>query len=110
MASWLCLSFLLLLNAVSIRVSAQMLLVNSSIRITCVVPHRPENRKLIVAVEGYRTSEYQLDGESAPGVFQNLYDWVPCGVQAVSCTLIESTGKAYRAALPVQVGGCDARE
>lgn len=99
----------LFLSVISIRVLPTVLLAGQSIRITCVIPQRPENRKLVIAVEGYKESEYQLDGEASPGIFQRVYDLVPCDVEAVSCTLVESSGKTTRAALPVYVSGCDQR-
>jgi hypothetical protein len=105
MAWLLCLY--LLLPVVSIRVLPRVLLANQAMRITCSVPHRAENRKLVIAVEGYWSSEYQLDGEAAPAIFQKVYERVPCGVEAVSCTLIEASGKTTRAALPVSVSGCE---
>jgi len=105
MALLLCLY--LLAATVSIRVLPAALLANQPMRITCSVPHRPENRKLIIAVEGYWMSEYQLDGEASPAIFQKVYEHVPCGVETVSCTLVEDTGKTTRAALPVFVSGCN---
>src|SRR5579863_2493894 len=102
MAAWLC----LFLSFLTIRVLPHIVVVNESIRVTCLVAHRAENRRLIIAVEGYRESEYALEGEAAPGVFEATYDHVPCRVEMVSCTLVEGTGKVVRAALPVQVGGC----
>jgi hypothetical protein len=109
MAWLLCLYLLLLTPVVSIRVLPSALLANAPLRITCSVPHRPENRKLVIAVEGYWTSEYELEGEAAPAIFQKIYEHVPCGVNAVSCSLTEVGGKVTRAALPIQVSGCDER-
>lgn len=101
--AWLCLYLLIL----SIRVLPTAMLANASVRITCVVEHRAENRKLVIAVDGYRESEYELEGEAAPGIFTAQYDHVPCGVERVSCTLVEASGKIARATLPIRVSGCD---
>ena len=106
MASWLC-SLLLLVNAVSIRVLPTVLLAGQSMRVTCSIPRRAENRKLTIIVDGYWSSEYPLDGEDSPATIQKLYDHVPCGVESVSCVLEENTGKVHRAALPVYVSGCE---
>lgn len=102
-ALWLYLSLL------SIRINPHVLMANQAIRVTCLVEHRASNRRLIMSVEDYRTSEWELEGEAAPGVFTVLYEHVPCGTETVSCTLVEETGKATRAALPIQVSGCDNR-
>ncbi len=106
MATLLC-SMLLLLNAVSIRVLPAVLTAGNPIRITCSILRRPENRTLVIAVEGYWSSEYQLNGEDSPAIIQKVYEHVPCGVESVSCTLEENTGRDYRAALPVYVSGCE---
>ena len=105
----LCSYLFILISAVSIRVLPAALLAGQPMRVTCSVPRRAENRKLTIAVEGYWTSEYPLDGEDSPAIFQKVYDRVPCGVEAVSCTLEDNTGKVRRAALPVYVSGCDER-
>lgn len=96
----------LYLSILSIRVNPRLLLANQAVRVTCLVQHRAENRRLIMQIEGYRSSEWELEGEAAPGMFEVLYEHVPCGTEAASCTLIESTGKATRAALPIEVHGC----
>lgn len=97
----------LYLSIVSIRTNPHVLLANGAMRVTCLVMHRAENRKLIMQIEGYRTSEWELEGESAPGVFEVLYEHMPCGVEIASCTLVETTGKTTRVILPIQVSGCE---
>lgn len=97
---WFYLSFL------NIRVLPHVVMSGQAVRVTCLVQHRSENRKLIMQIEGYRTSEWTLDGDAAPGVFEVIYEHVPCDVSTASCTLIEDTGKMRVASTPLYVGGC----
>lgn len=98
-----------LLSILSIRINPRVMIVNGAVRVTCLVEHRAVNRHLIMSVENYRTSEWELEGEAAPGVFEVLYEHVPCDTDTISCTLIEVTGKTTRAVSPIQVSGCEDR-
>lgn len=103
--AWLC----LFLSILTVRINPHVMIVNQAVRVTCLVEHRAVNRCLVMSVEGYRTSVWELEGESAPGVFEVLYEHVPCDTDTISCTLVEVTGKTTRAALPIQISGCEDR-
>lgn len=91
----------------SIRVVNPAVLAGQAIRIYCFVEHAPQNRVLTLAVEGYRTSTWELEGEDAPRVYERLFEHMPCGVDTVSCTLTTEMGRQHRVARPIHVTGCE---
>jgi hypothetical protein len=103
----LSLLFTSIIAPVTIQVMPHVLQAGGAIRIRCRVVHDAHNRRLILALEGYRTSEWQLDGEAAPALFERVLEHVPCGVEQASCTLINDQEMGYRATAKIVVAGCD---
>lgn len=92
---------------VSIAVLPTVLQVGGTVRITCTVPHHPDNRWLTIGIPGYRTSGGDLDGASAPVTHTMYVEHVPCEAEEVVCEVTDALGKVYRAARPLVVAGCD---
>lgn len=77
-----------------------------AVRVTCHVLKHLDNRGLTVALEGYRSSFDQLDGESAAITHQIVYDHVPCDVEQASCTVRDAAGRTFRDVARLHVTGC----
>lgn len=95
---------------VSIHTSSFVVQENQAFRVTCTVPRNPENRRLVMGVEGLRSSDRQLDGDDSPVTHNLFIDHVPCGVGPAFCTLIQSNGKERKAVLAVRVIGGDCQD
>lgn len=106
--------FSLLLAApdrVSISVTPSAVPVGGSIRLTCTVPHNPDNRWLVMGAyyEGgivFKTSERQLDGDQASITHVFQIPRVACDVAIVDCYLIPAVGRQYHATREIVVAGC----
>ncbi len=87
----------------TIRVTPTTLFGGGAIRLTCRVPRDPDNRRLEYGVEGYTSSERQLDGEASRVTWDALIDHVPCGVERVFCEVTRADRKRVRATAPLVV-------
>lgn len=92
---------------ISIAVLPTVLQVGGTVRITCTVPHHPDNRWLTIGIPSYRTSGGDLDGEAAPVTHTMYVDHMPCDVDEAVCEVTDALGKTYRAARPLIVAGCN---
>jgi hypothetical protein len=86
-----------------IRVTPHVLNEGDTIRIRCQVPRHPDNRKLQIAIEGYRYTEVPIEGERGPVTTEITYQHVPCGVDTVSCAVVTSMGYSQRVTAPILV-------
>lgn len=110
MASWLSLILLLLLPLspiVGIRVNPRLVSANGTVRVTCVVPRRAANRKLVMELEEYRRSEWDLEGEASPQIFETTIEHVPCVTHTAACSVMDELGKGATASVELVRGGCD---
>jgi hypothetical protein len=80
----------------SIHVSPATLLEGGSVRVRCRVPPDEANRRLQIALEGYRYSEVPLAGSGGPITTEVTYDHVPCDVEQASCTVLTAMGAQRR--------------
>lgn len=82
--------------SLSMHVTPTMLFEGNAVRVQCRVPLNAANRRLQIALEGYRYSEVPLLGDAGPMTTEVTYDHVPCEVEAASCTVLTDTGTLRR--------------
>ena len=107
MARWLSLILLLAQPIVGIRVSSRVVPVNGAVRVTCLVPRRASNRLLRMELNDYRSSEWELEGEASPQVFEATIEHVPCVVHTAACIVVDELGKASVASTGLLLAGCE---
>jgi hypothetical protein len=77
-----------------------------NVRITCTVPKNPDNRWLKMGIDGYRTSTFQLDGDSAPITHSFIVQKVPCETPVAICVVEDNLGKTWTATRELGIAGC----
>lgn len=92
---------------VTIDVMPRTLLAGGSIRLRCRVPRDAANRRLEFGVEGYRSSQEDLDGENARVFWETIIEHVPCDPGPAYCAVQTNQDKWYRAAADLTVAGCE---
>jgi hypothetical protein len=98
--------FLAASQVVSIRVQPQVVLSGGSVKVTCMVPRNSHNRRLVIQLPEYRTSERELRGEEAPRVVDMMFDHIPCHVEEAVCAVENDTGHIQAARVSIEVRGC----
>lgn len=78
-----------------------------AVRITCTVPKHEDNRWLTIGISGYRTSTFQLDGDSAAITHTFLVQKVPCETPIAICVVEDNLGKTYAATRELGIARCE---
>lgn len=92
---------------VSIAVLPSVLMPGDAIRVTCTVPKHPDNRRLLIALPGYSSSDRPIDGSDAAITHRMIFQHVPCDVELAACVVVDNLGKEYPATTQIRVAGCD---
>lgn len=90
-----------------IKVSRTVLFVGDSIEVVCSVPRHEDNRKVEAVLEGYTSSEHQLNGEDAAVTHRFSFKKVPCDVSAAVCRLTDKYNNQITTLQQLQISGCD---
>ena len=80
---------------------------DATVRLTCRVVRHPDNRKLEYGLEGYSSSERQLDGEASRVTWETFITHIPCGVERAFCIITRADRRTFSAFAPLVVAGCD---
>lgn len=80
----------------AISVTPLVLFEGHAVRVRCHVPLNVLNRRLQIALDGYRYSELPINGDEGPVTTEVTYDHVPCEVTMASCTTRAVTGEQRR--------------
>lgn len=91
---------------VSIKVTPQVVMAGHSVRVTCSVPRRSENRSLSAGLVNVQSSDRQLDGDQSRIAWEFVFDHVPCDAELAFCAVHALTRDSLVTA-PIQVAGCE---
>jgi hypothetical protein len=91
---------------VYISVTPSVLQAGDSVRLTCTVPKNADNRWLKIGIEGYRTSIFQLDGDSAPITHTFIVQKVGCDTPLAICVVKDNLDREYPAVRELGIAGC----
>lgn len=107
MSKWILIAVLSLMAPERVSIHAGSVVMHgSSLRVTCRVPRHPDNRLLEIALDPYRSSWRQLDGEDSMVTHDMMFPHVPCEVFRAVCVLTTNEMKQHYAIKDVQVVGC----
>jgi hypothetical protein len=95
-------------DAVMIRVTPQLCVEGSSVRITVNIERHDDNRVLTIVADSadfFRSSAIQLSGDRAPVQHLLLLEALPSGTDEVRATLTRENDERRFAAVPLRVYG-----
>lgn len=92
---------------VTIDVNPRAVMAGGTIRLRCRVPRDEHNRKLEFGVDGYVSSQYDLEGAEARVTWERLVDHVPCDAGPAYCAVRTDDGRWTQARQDLTIGGCE---
>lgn len=93
--------------SITLAVMPSIVMAGGTIRLTCRIPRRDTNRRLIYGVEDVTRSDRELEGDRAAVTFRAYIDHMPCDAHQAFCILVDASDREERARQSFMVTGCD---
>ena len=77
------------------------------VRVTCRVARHPDNRLLVIGIENYTSSDFQIEGENSRITFERWFTHIPCEATGAYCDLHDNHERHEVMRLSLTIVGCE---